>query len=156
MDFYILYIYCIYNIKKKSLLQKPFSLFYLNINSTSYRVLLDQFHLNLSLCASITIKIWWCLSWTSSPEHLLVLSQCAFPSAAVSPFRRIFRTWRECERLLADGLVDAAPLISHRLPMSQFEQAFQELLSGSACKILLDPQNWSFRRLLINAWKRGY
>ncbi|XP_042859715.1 L-threonine 3-dehydrogenase-like [Penaeus japonicus] len=79
-----------------------------------------------------------------SPLHVEdVLNDIIFKSLTLKTVhgRRIFRTWRECERLLADGLVDAAPLISHRLPMSQFEQAFQELLSGSACKILLDPQN---------------
>lgn len=55
--------------------------------------------------------------------------------------RRIFHTWVECERLLAEGKVDVSPIISHFLPMTQYRQAFDLLLSGKACKIVLDPQN---------------
>ncbi|XP_069976558.1 L-threonine 3-dehydrogenase isoform X2 [Penaeus vannamei] len=72
-----------------------------------------------------------------------VLTDVVFKSLTLKTVhgRRIFHTWQECERLLADGLVDAAPVISHRLPMSQFEHAFHELINGAACKIILDPQN---------------
>lgn len=77
------------------------------------------------------------LFFTSFPYLCL----CTFPSAFDILPLRIFHTWQECERLLADGLVDAAPVISHRLPMSQFEHAFHELINGAACKIILDPQN---------------
>ncbi|XP_045123395.1 L-threonine 3-dehydrogenase-like [Portunus trituberculatus] len=55
--------------------------------------------------------------------------------------RRIFHTWAECERLLVEGKVDITPVVSHHLPISQYRRAFDLLTSGSASKILLDPQN---------------
>jgi len=54
--------------------------------------------------------------------------------------RRIFHTWEETEKLLAAGKIRTEPVISHRIPMSQFEEAFTALFSGQACKIVIDPQ----------------
>ncbi|CAL4161977.1 unnamed protein product, partial [Meganyctiphanes norvegica] len=79
-----------------------------------------------------------------APLHVEnVLTDIVFKSLTLKTVhgRRIFHTWKECERLLADGLVDAEPVISHDLPMSQYQSAFSDLLSGNACKIILDPQN---------------
>ncbi|KAL3875586.1 hypothetical protein ACJMK2_033523 [Sinanodonta woodiana] len=53
--------------------------------------------------------------------------------------RRIFHTWKEIERLVADKKVDVNMVVSHRFPMSKFEEAFKVLFSGSACKIVMDP-----------------
>jgi threonine 3-dehydrogenase len=55
--------------------------------------------------------------------------------------RRIFHTWEETEALVADGKVDVNALISHRFPMSKFEDAFQVLFGGKGCKIVLYPIN---------------
>ncbi|KAJ8319291.1 hypothetical protein KUTeg_004382, partial [Tegillarca granosa] len=38
--------------------------------------------------------------------------------------RRIYHTWEETENLVADGKVDVNRMISHRFPMSKFEEAF--------------------------------
>ena len=53
--------------------------------------------------------------------------------------RLIFHTWEAIERLVAEGKVDVKKVVSHRLPMSRFEDAFKALFSGEACKILMDP-----------------
>ncbi|KAL8585037.1 hypothetical protein ACOMHN_043673 [Nucella lapillus] len=53
--------------------------------------------------------------------------------------RLIFHTWEQIEALVADKKVDVKKVVSHRVPMSRFEDAFQALFSGNACKILLDP-----------------
>lgn len=53
--------------------------------------------------------------------------------------RRIYHTWEETENLVADGKVDVNRMISHRFPMSKFEEAFDVLFSGKACKIVLYP-----------------
>lgn len=53
--------------------------------------------------------------------------------------RRIFHTWKEAERLILEGLVDPRLIVSHRFPMSKFEEAFAMLMSGKSCKILIDP-----------------
>uniref|UniRef100_A0A0B7BHM8 Enoyl reductase (ER) domain-containing protein n=1 Tax=Arion vulgaris TaxID=1028688 RepID=A0A0B7BHM8_9EUPU len=53
--------------------------------------------------------------------------------------RLIFHTWEEIEKIVASGKIDVKAVISHRFPMSQFEEAFQTLFSGQACKIVMDP-----------------
>ncbi|CAL1527444.1 unnamed protein product [Lymnaea stagnalis] len=53
--------------------------------------------------------------------------------------RLIFHTWEQSEALVADGKIDVKAVISHRFPMSQFEEAFKTLFSGEACKIVIDP-----------------
>nr|XP_053631594.1 LOW QUALITY PROTEIN: L-threonine 3-dehydrogenase-like [Cherax quadricarinatus] len=72
-----------------------------------------------------------------------VLADVIFKSITLKTIhgRRIFHTWKECERLLADGLVDVYPVISHQLPMTQYLHAFDLFITGGACKIILDPQN---------------
>jgi len=54
--------------------------------------------------------------------------------------RKIFHTWEHCERILADGKIDISATISHRFGMSEWEQAFEALMSGKCCKIMIDPQ----------------
>lgn len=53
--------------------------------------------------------------------------------------RRIFHTWRETEALVADGKVNVDQVITHRFPMTQYEEAFKVLMAGQACKIVLYP-----------------
>ena len=53
--------------------------------------------------------------------------------------RRFYRTWVEIEQLVAEKKVDVTKIITHRFPMSQFEEAFKILFDGSGCKIILDP-----------------
>nr|XP_045584901.1 L-threonine 3-dehydrogenase-like [Procambarus clarkii] len=79
-----------------------------------------------------------------APLHVEnVLTDLVFKSLTLKTIhgRRIFHTWKECEQLLADSLVDVSPIISHQLPMTQFLEAFNLLTTGGACKIILDPQN---------------
>jgi len=53
--------------------------------------------------------------------------------------RAMFETWDLCEALLKTGKVDISPLITHRLKLEDYEQAFELLRSGDACKILITP-----------------
>ena len=53
--------------------------------------------------------------------------------------RRLWDTWYRTTALLEEGL-DIAPIISHRLPLSDYEQAFDLVASGHAGKIVLLPQ----------------
>lgn len=53
--------------------------------------------------------------------------------------RLIFHTWKEIERLVGEKQIDIKAVISHRYPMSQFEEAFSTLMKGQACKILMFP-----------------
>ena len=51
--------------------------------------------------------------------------------------REIFRTWQQTSELLRGGL-DVRPIITHRLPLAAFEEAFQLLAGGQCGKIVLE------------------
>ena len=55
--------------------------------------------------------------------------------------RRIFDTWTQCEKLISDGKVDPKLIVSHDIKMTDWQSAFDTLMSGKACKIVVDPQN---------------
>ncbi len=50
--------------------------------------------------------------------------------------RRMWRTWEQATSLLARGL-DIRPIITHRLPLAAFEEAFALLRTGAAGKVIL-------------------
>lgn len=54
--------------------------------------------------------------------------------------REIFRTWQQTTALLATGLVDPSPVITHRFPMERFEEAFAAMESGRSGKVIMLPQ----------------
>lgn len=52
--------------------------------------------------------------------------------------REIFSTWYKMTHMLESGL-ELEPIITHRFPVDDFEEAFQIMLSGNSGKIIL---NW--------------
>jgi len=52
--------------------------------------------------------------------------------------REMFETWYKMTQLLRSGL-DISPIITHRFPASEFEQAFEIVHSGECGKVIL---NW--------------
>jgi threonine 3-dehydrogenase len=53
--------------------------------------------------------------------------------------RRMFETWYRTQALLAQGL-DLRPILTHRIALRDFEQAFELLAGGHAGKVVLLPQ----------------
>src|SRR5947208_13270940 len=53
--------------------------------------------------------------------------------------REIFSTWEQTSTLLATGMVDPTPVITHRFGLEEFEEAFEVLASGRSGKIILLP-----------------
>ncbi len=53
--------------------------------------------------------------------------------------RRLWQTWMQGTALVYSGRVDLTPLITHRFPMTRYEEAFGLLRSGQAVKVILDP-----------------
>ncbi len=53
--------------------------------------------------------------------------------------RRMFETWRRSRALLDEGL-DLSSLITHRLPLTRFKEAFELVAEGHASKVVLLPQ----------------
>merc|ERR1712045_588596 len=54
--------------------------------------------------------------------------------------RRIWDTWENCEKLISEKKVDPNIVLSHQFPMSDWRSAFDVLMSGAGCKIIVDPQ----------------
>ena len=52
--------------------------------------------------------------------------------------REIFETWYKMSVMIQSGL-DLSPIITHRLPYTEFEQGFQAMLQGGTGKVVL---NW--------------
>jgi len=54
--------------------------------------------------------------------------------------RKIFHTWEQCEKLISEGKVDPTKIVSHEFPMTRWQEAFDTLMSGHGCKIVVDAQ----------------
>jgi len=52
--------------------------------------------------------------------------------------RRMFETWYQTEALVKSGRVDPRSIITHVLPYTQFDRAFELMEKGEAVKIVLD------------------
>ena len=81
--------------------------------------------------------IWWANYHKKHTFFLVSVFKCLTLKTVHG--RKIFHTWEEIERLVAEKKVDVTQVVTHRFPMSQFEEAFKVLFDGSACKIIMDP-----------------
>jgi threonine 3-dehydrogenase len=55
--------------------------------------------------------------------------------------RRMFETWYQVENFVLSGRLQLEPIITHRLPLSDFEQGLKLMQSGDAIKVVLEvPQ----------------
>ncbi|MEO6835583.1 MAG: L-threonine 3-dehydrogenase [Candidatus Tumulicola sp.] len=52
--------------------------------------------------------------------------------------RRMFETWYQTQALVKSGRIDLGSIITHVLPYTQFDRAFELMRSGEAAKIVLD------------------
>jgi threonine 3-dehydrogenase len=77
----------------------------------------------------------------SKPIELDLANDVIFKGALVQGIngRRVFDTWYKMQALLKSGALELAPLITDRIPMSDFDRGMRLLLSGNASKILMYP-----------------
>jgi threonine 3-dehydrogenase len=52
--------------------------------------------------------------------------------------RRMFETWYQTQALVKSGRVDLRPIITHVLPYTEYDRAFELMRTGEAAKIVLD------------------
>src|SRR5207249_1278315 len=52
--------------------------------------------------------------------------------------RRMYETWYQVESFLTHGRIDPRPVITHALPLAEFDHAFELLNRGEAIKVLFD------------------
>jgi len=57
----------------------------------------------------------------------------------VSDIPNIFATWYKAARFLQSGLLDPSPIITHRFPLAEFDQAMDLIAHGECGKVLLIP-----------------
>jgi threonine 3-dehydrogenase len=53
--------------------------------------------------------------------------------------RRIWDTWERTSAYLSTGKVDVSPLITHRFPLDDFQEAMAQMKSGRSGKVVLLP-----------------
>lgn len=53
--------------------------------------------------------------------------------------RRMYETWEQTAGLLHSGKVNLEPLITHRLPLKEYDKAFELMMSGKSGKVVLYP-----------------
>ena len=51
--------------------------------------------------------------------------------------REIFETWHKMDYMIRSGL-NVAPIITHRLPYTEFREGFEAMNSGKSGKVVLD------------------
>jgi L-iditol 2-dehydrogenase len=56
----------------------------------------------------------------------------------IGSFGYVWSSWRRSIQLLSDGRIKAEELISHELPLSEFEQAFRITQDGTATKVIFN------------------
>lgn len=77
----------------------------------------------------------------SRPVEIDLATSLIFKNLTVTAVngRQIWETWFTTRWLLEHRVVDLRPLITAELPLERFEEAFDLLASGEACKIVLRP-----------------
>ena len=81
------------------------------------------------------------LGLPSRPMELDLANDIIFKGAIVQGIngRRMYQTWYQMEALLKSGKLDLNPVITHRIPMTDFAKGMDLLKTGEASKILLYP-----------------
>jgi threonine 3-dehydrogenase len=82
------------------------------------------------------------LGLPSEPVSLDLTDQIIFKEARLFGVtgREIFRTWQQTTALLATGMVDVGPVITHRFGLDRFHEAFEVMASGRSGKVILLPK----------------
>lgn len=78
------------------------------------------------------------LGLPTGPVPIDIANDVIFKEARLTGIfgRKMWQTWEQVTALLRSGL-DVTPVITHRLPVDRFEEAFELLRSGSAGKVIL-------------------
>jgi threonine 3-dehydrogenase len=81
------------------------------------------------------------LGLPTEPVALDLTDQVIFKEARIFGVtgRELFRTWEQTTTLLATGLVDVTPILTHRFPLDRWEEGFEAVASGRSGKVILLP-----------------
>jgi threonine 3-dehydrogenase len=78
------------------------------------------------------------LGLPTRPVELDITNEIVFKGVTIHGItgRRMYRTWEQTAGLLESGLVDLSKLITHRLPLEDFEEGFELMKSGNCGKVV--------------------
>jgi len=80
------------------------------------------------------------IGWPNRTLPAAELSQLFFRGITIKPQRvREPSTWARAINLLASRRVDVNPLVTHRVPLSRGQEAFDLLVNKQGIKILIEP-----------------
>jgi threonine 3-dehydrogenase len=81
------------------------------------------------------------LGLPSKPMELDLNNEIIFKGAIVYGVagRKIWKTWYQTRALLDSGAVDVGPIITHQLPLEEFEQGLKLMSKGECGKVVLFP-----------------
>jgi threonine 3-dehydrogenase len=87
----------------------------------------------------------------AQPVSLDIAETLIFKNLDVSAVsgRQVWDTWYRTRWLLEHGVVDLRPLITAELPLDAYEEAFDLLERGDACKIVLRPPGISTKPVAV-------
>jgi threonine 3-dehydrogenase len=76
-----------------------------------------------------------------NPETLDLNREIIFKGARIYGItgRRFYSTWYKTQRFLESGLVDLSPLITHRLPLEEYESAMALMAEGNCGRVIMYP-----------------
>ena len=77
----------------------------------------------------------------SRPVELDLANEVIFKGATVYGVsgRQVWKDWYQTRALLSSGAVDVGPIITHRLPLEDFEQGLKLMSRGQCGKVVLRP-----------------
>lgn len=94
------------------------------------------------------------LGISSRPIELDFANAIIFKGATVLGIngRRMFETWYQMENFLLAGRLNLEPIVTHQLPLSNFDDGFKKMQSGEAIKVVLQvPQEEKLPCLSIDS-----
>ena len=59
--------------------------------------------------------------------------------------RKMFETWYQVENFLLSGRLQLDPIVTHRLPLADFERGFKLMQAGEAIKVVLEVPSSRFK-----------
>jgi len=83
------------------------------------------------------------LGLPSEPVPLDLPNDIIFKGATVLGIngRKMFETWYQVENFLLSGRLNLEPIVTHHLPLTEFERGLKLMQSGEAIKVVLEVQS---------------
>ncbi|HET7521894.1 MAG TPA: L-threonine 3-dehydrogenase [Bacillales bacterium] len=81
------------------------------------------------------------LSLPTRPVEIDLTNDIVFKGVTVKGItgRKVFQTWQQVSQFLQSGAVDVMPIMTHTLPLEEYEKGFELMIEGKCGKVVLQP-----------------